>query len=251
MEFTNITQLNLALLNSANVTVDWGDNTSPETFTNAGEVYPEHEYASAGTYNVMIYGESLQNFDVYDSFSARQKLTRILNGFDEVIGPTLQSDLSYKFYASFGYNALTSIPSNLFSNCPQITNFEAVFQGCPLTSIPSGLFTNNINALSMEKAFSNTQITEIPSGIFDTNTLVTNFNYTFDGCTSITSAIPSTIFDNNINVNYFVFTFSGCSNITGNAPELWNRIPASTNYGCFAGCTSLFNYAAAVSNGWT
>ncbi len=239
------------LVNSVNVTVDWGDNTSPETFTNAGEVDPYHEYATAGTYNVMIYGDSLENFGVYDGFSARNKLTRILNGFDSVLGPTLQTDFSYKFYAAFGYNALTSIPSNLFSNCPQITNFANIFEGCPLTAIPAGLFTNNTAALNMEAAFKNTLITGIPSGIFDTNTLVTNFNYTFDGCTSITSAIPSTIFDNNININYFVFTFSGCSNITGNAPELWNRIPASTNYGCFAGCTSLSNYAAVVANGWT
>ena len=72
------------------------------------------------------------------------------------------TDFSYCFY---GCTGLTSIPSDLFANNPEVTDFSHCFDNCTgLTSIPSDLFANN--------------------------TKVTKFNYCFFRCTGLTSSTP-------------------------------------------------------------
>ena len=63
----------------------------------------------------------------------------------KIASPTEKSfekitDFSYGFY---GCKSLTSIPEDLFANCPNVTTFEETFYGCKsLTSIPENLFAN-------------------------------------------------------------------------------------------------------------
>ena len=145
----------------------------------------------------------------------------------KIASPTEKSfekitDFSIGFYRC---ESLTSIPEDLFANCPNVTTFYGTFAECTsLTSIPSTLFANCPN--------------------------VTDFTLTFYGCTSLTS-IPSTLFANCLNVTNFIGTFYECTGLTGEPIKLWKRVPnGSTNnyigkpdgYGCYFGATGLNNY---------
>ena len=48
------------------VTVNWGDGTSVQTFTSDGDTEPSHVYANEGTYTIQISG-TLERFGAYDS----------------------------------------------------------------------------------------------------------------------------------------------------------------------------------------
>ena len=53
-----------------------------------------------------------------------------------------------------GCTSLTSIPADLFANCPEVLSFSGAFANCSsLTSIPSNLFANCPNVLSFEATF--------------------------------------------------------------------------------------------------
>ena len=139
------------------------------------------------------------------------------------------TDFSYTF---FGCTGLTSIPEDLFANCPNVTDFSYTFFGCTgLTSIPEDLFANCPN--------------------------VTDFSCTFVGCTGLTS-IPENLFANCPNATDFYATFAECTNLTGNAIPLWERVEGYENLdfedidawvetnprgeGCYYNCTKLNNY---------
>ena len=86
---------------------------------------------------------------------------------------------------------------------------------------------------------------------------ITEFSYTFDGCTGLTS-IPEDLFANCPNVTDFHGTFTECTNLTGNAIPLWERVEGYENLdfedidawmetnprgeGCYYNCTKLNNY---------
>ena len=55
----------LPLHGNFNVTVNWGDGTSVETFTSDGDTSPSHVYESEGTYTIQISG-SLEHFGSVD-----------------------------------------------------------------------------------------------------------------------------------------------------------------------------------------
>ncbi len=56
----------LPLNGTFDVTVNWGDDTSVETFTSDGDASPSHVYENEGTYTIRISG-SLERFGAYDS----------------------------------------------------------------------------------------------------------------------------------------------------------------------------------------
>lgn len=73
-----------------------------------------------------------------------------------------------------------------------ITSFSSCFYNCTeLTSIPSDLFTNNPEVSNLSRCFQNcTGLTSIPERLFANNTKVINFNRCFSGCTGLTSSTP-------------------------------------------------------------
>ena len=82
-------------------------------------------------------------------------------------------------------------------------------------------------------------LTSIPSDLFANNPDVTDFSYTFDGCLGLTS-IPENLFANCPAVTNFSDTFSGCSGLTSIPSDLFANCPAVTNFsGTFYGCSSL------------
>ena len=71
---------------------------------------------------------------LYRAFYNCYKLT-------EIASPTKNSfkDVT-NFYACFEYTGITSIPENLFANCPNVTDFNKCFSYTEITSIPEKLF---------------------------------------------------------------------------------------------------------------
>ena len=125
---------------------------------------------------------------------------------------------------------LTSIPENLFANCPNVTDFSWCFYDC------SGL-------------------TSIPANLFAKNTAVTTFKGCFSSCSGLTS-IPANLFAKNTAVTTFYQCFFYCSGLTGNCPidndgtPIYNRSGIGkdgyaivTYYAyCFYYCTGLTDY---------
>ena len=138
-----------------------------------------------------------------------------------------------------GCTSLTSIPDNLFANCPSVTNFSFCFGYC------TGLTGN------------------IPENLFSTNTAVTTFGSCFQDCSGLTGSIPENLFANCPNVTNFSFCFRSCSELTGNVPvdndatPIYNRSGSGKkgyaivkNYAdCFYNCTGLTDYNS-IPSGW-
>ena len=182
---------------------------------------------------------------------------------DEKVYITFKDDVTDLSYAFFGCT-VTSIPENLFANCPKVTDFSNTFEGCTsLTSIPENLFANNPKVTNFHAIFSNcSSLQSIPENLFAKNPEVTDFSETFEGCWALKS-IPSSLFDNNRKVTSFSETFRGCTAFTGESPytmigdkkvHLYERVnypdhftePINFWY-CFKNCTGLTDYAQITS----
>ncbi len=125
--------------------------------------------------------------------------------------------------------SLTSIPADLFANCPEVLDFSTAFADCSsLRSIPADLFANCPEVLDFSGAFAN--------------------------CSSLTS-IPSNLFANCPNVTTFLGTFMNCTSLTGDPIKLWEEGRAGITEttggeGCYANCTGLNGYAQ-IPEHWT
>ena len=136
---------------------------------------------------------------------------------------------------------LTSIPSDLFANNPEVIDFNNCFADCTgLTSIPNDLFANNTKVTNFYYCFRNcTGLTSIPSDLFANNPEVTNFRYCFDGCTGLTF-IPNDLFANNTKVTDFNSCFRDCTGLTSIPSDLFaNNTKVIDFRYCFDGCTGL------------
>lgn len=158
---------------------------------------------------------------------------------------------------------LTSIPSDLFVNNPEVTNFNVCFYGCSgLTSLPSDLFVNNTKITEFGSCFFGcTGLTSIPDGLFANNPEVTSFSYCFSGCTGL-SSIPNDLFVNNTKVISFGSCFAHCTGLTSSTPldndgtPLYNRSEGKDGYSvvkyydnCFYKCTLMSDYSS-IPSGW-
>ncbi len=226
-------------------TIDWGDGevTTAENKNTEGKKYGnivqndstknksaqgppqqiEHTYPEINKdYKVTITGKctKLYNGDEkYDNILeiiqwGETGLERVCLGgctkLRKIASPTEKSfekitDFSYGFAVC---ETLTSIPEDLFANCPNVTDFTLTFYGCTsLTSIPSTLFANCLN--------------------------VTNFGGTFYECTGLTGE-PIKLWERvpNGSTNDYkgIPDGNGCyCNATGlnnyeNIPEYWRAL---------------------------
>ena len=144
-----------------------------------------------------------------------------------------------------GCSKLTSVPTNLFSNCTAVTDFSETFLNCSgLTSIPENLFSNNTDVTTFYTTFAYcTGLTgSIPDNLFSNNTAVTDFSYTFYGCSGLTS-IPANLFSNNTSVTNFEYTFRYCKGLTGSiTANLFQYNTAVTDFSyTFQDCSGLTN----------
>lgn len=233
---TNINQFMLPTVNGYNydAIIDWGDNTT-STITSHIDPNKNHEYLSAGTYQITISGlfeafsfglnnsnDSLKLISLDTPIGNDMNLSYINNGFFNCMNLNFICNELFKFSTNitdfnvlFGScTSLTTIPSDLFSYNPNAVNFSATFYNCTsLTTIPVGLFSLNAEATSFVACFYGcTSLTSIPDNIFDNNINVTNFSDVFNYCTTLTT-IPENIFINNINVINYSATFANNKNL--------------------------------------
>ena len=148
-----------------NYTIDWGDGTKEKVDPMA---YATHTYSSASTeYTVTIDGtvKEIDASDVSDSDSivkvaqwGELGLTKVnfawCGNLVEIASPTKNSfkDVT-DFSSAFAQTEITSIPENLFANCPKVTNFSWAFLRTEITSIPKGLFDNCMKVESFVSTF--------------------------------------------------------------------------------------------------
>ena len=112
------TTVTLPLYGSVNVTVDWGDGTTPQTITTTGD--HNHTYAAEGTYNVSITGSLSQFGHGQNSYSNANKLTKVTS-----FGNLGLTSLSGAFYNA---ENLTEVPAALPIT---VTNLSYMFHYAP------------------------------------------------------------------------------------------------------------------------
>ena len=244
-----------------NYTIDWGDGTKEKVDPMA---YATHTYSSASTeYTVTIDGtvKEIDAYNVSDSDAivkvaqwGELGLTKVnfawCGNLVEIANPTKNSfkDVT-DFSHAFAQTEITSIPENLFANCPNVTDFSYAFYDTGITSIPENLFANCPEVICFSGTFGSTEITSIPENLFAKCPEVIDFSCTFQG--SRIRSIPKGLFDNCMKVECFAGTFEVCSELKGLAIELWTRgdNDSSNDYhgtpdgcACFYGCEQLDNY---------
>lgn len=251
-----------------NMLVDWGDSTESEV-TSVTDSDRIHTYASAGVYDISIFG-LMPGFKVNNNSSIRNLIIGIVdfgrNGLRtlDFFGCTNITSIPASNTMVVGYRGfnsmisfsgfmrgtgITTIPSDIFSFSPIANTFSDIFSFTSITSIPTGLFTNNTQATSFGSAFSGcTLLNTYSLNLFDTNTLVLNFNSTFRNCVALTQPLQ---FTNNTAVTIFdnLYNMSSTSNaMSGTAPTLFSRSPTPSGTAAFRNCIGLSNFAAIPSN---
>ena len=132
----------------------------------------EHTYEISGTYTITIKGK-YEGFCVdEDNESMKKALIKVkqwgetglkkidledCRNLKEIASPSKKSFSRVReFKSTFsGCVGLTSLPEDLFANCPYIECFESTFSGCTsLTTIPQELFGNCPNANNFQLTFS-------------------------------------------------------------------------------------------------
>ena len=147
--------------------------------------------------------------------------------------------MSFYSYKTEGDNAkkLVSMDTPLLNM--NTTSLQSLFFGCSnLSKVSVGLFDKNTAVTNFQYCFrACSSLTEIP-GLFDKNTTVTNFSYCFYDCSNLTT-IPDGLFDKNTAVTDFGDCFYGCS-LKKIPAGLFDKNTVVADFGsCFSGCHML------------
>ena len=224
--------------------VDWGDGTKTtlksDDFSGPHDSSKIiHEYRTAGTYTITIscaewnkvyldcptyqnahvlVTQEITASGLYKNYYYFQRtLTKINTPFPGLAGSryyrneTQYGILGRMVTAAFaGCTHLTSLPSKLFGNLSNMTDYFNTFNACTgLTSIPADLF-GTVDVEDIEHLFEGcTGLRSIPQNLFAKMPSLTNVDGNFAGCTSITS-IPQNLFASNPNIAYFRGIFYKC-----------------------------------------
>lgn len=241
----------LTIAVNGTVSIDWGDNTTPDTVTGSSlttSLGPSHTYASAGDYTISIsvtsgsfafYGTSAQQLLRKNTTTNENKVyancvraIRIGSGLKSVGQYTLceLGSLSSITIPS----GLTSIGSNLCVDCYSlksitlpsgitgIGNYE--YNNCySLSSISIPSSVTNIGGYSFTNCYALSGIT-IPNGVTSIGT------YAFSGCANLKSiAIPSTV------TSIGTFAFNYCYSLSSiTIPSGVTSIANNTFTNCYA-----------------
>ena len=126
--------------------VDWGDGNQ-DTITNSNLDRAIHTYTNIGTYTIIIKGTYESLYVRWDNESIRQALIEIeqwgatglygiylgkCTNLEEIASPTKNSfvNITEFYYSFFRCTALTTLPKDLFMNCPNVIEFNCTFYNC-------------------------------------------------------------------------------------------------------------------------
>ena len=181
------------------------------------------------SFDIIQFGRApLQGFHGTKNILDIPKKSKEYLNFSEGKFVTLPNNLlkKYKGYETpkfINCKELQTIPNDLFSNAPQINNFERAFKDCiKLQFIPEKLFEKNKNATNFYGAFSKCKsLHSIPEKLFENKTNPSfSASYAFFECTGL-NYIPTNIF-NGIANEGTVGAFYKCINASN-----YNSIPAA------------------------
>ena len=151
---------------------------------------------------------------------------------DTLVNPVVKIRFKYwitKFTNCFLTSYLISIPGDLFSDNPEVTNFGYIFYTCSsLTSIPEDLFRYNPEATDFSACFySCDSLTSIPENLFKYNTKITDFDNCFQDCKNLkTMPIDS----------------DGTPIYNRSTPGKPGYSIVTNHYRCFLSCASIEGY---------
>ena len=246
-----------------NIVVDWGDGSATETFT---ADFPEHTYATAGTYEIKVWGTcpkwgyvgvtsvtTTQNSDYYTytqyltkvkqfgELSATQYGFAYCKNLKEVFGENLVTSKTFEKMTSmqkmfYNCRGLTSLDVSNFDTS-NVTYMGDMFAYCSgLTSLDVSNFDTS-NVKGMDHMFYNCRhLTNLDVSKFDTSN-VTDMSSMFKICSGLTSLDVSN-FDMS-KVTNMTDIFNGCNSLK--TLQLSNKfvIPTSNNTDMFTNTANL------------
>lgn len=220
----------LTICVNGEVTVDWGDNTTPDTVTGSSLTSRQavnHTYVTAGNYTISIskvsgtytfYGSSIYQLLRKNGIASHNRVyancvraIRMGNGITDI------NNYAFNCCSSLTSitipNSVTAITNSAFQNCYSLKNII----------IPNGI--TSINEYVFQSCYSLTHVV-IPYSVTSIK------NYTFMNCVSITDiTIPNSV------TSISESAFDTCRSLTG--ITLPNGITASIGYGTFLSCHAL------------
>ena len=121
-----------------------------------------------------------------------------------------------------------------------VTDLSYAFFGCTVTSIPENLFANNPKVTDFDDTFEGcTSLKSIPEQLFANCSNVKSFSSIFSNCSSLQS-IPENLFAKNPEVTDFSYTFSYCYSLESIPENLFANNPKVTDFsGTFWKCSAL------------
>ena len=168
------TTVTLPLHGSVDVTVDWGDGTTPQAITTTGN--HDYTYAAEGTYTVTISGSLAQFGNSWAGYDNVEKLTVVTN-FGNL-------GLSSLHGAFDGAENLTEVPASFPST---VTDMRCMFRNA--TSFNQNIGGWDVNSVtSMESMFSGATSFNQNIGGWDVSS-VTDMIYMFRNATSFNQDI--------------------------------------------------------------
>ena len=242
----------LTICVNGTITVDWGDNTTPDTVTGSSlttrlEVGP-HTYAGAGSYTIKISVVS-GNFTFFcdSSYTILRKNTSVnenklyTNCIKAIrLGTGISQIANYAFYNCFSLsditipNTVTSIGTYVFRNCyslfnitipntvTNIGNYTFCFCNSLFSiTIPSTVTSIGNNAFNFCYSLSNITIP---------NTVTSIGNNAFDTCSSLSNiAIPNTV------TNMGIYVFNYCYSLSSiTIPNTVTSIGENVFFYCYS-----------------
>jgi hypothetical protein len=242
------------------IRVNWGDDTFdlinstiPSTLTKLN-----HQYANVGDYTIQITGQcpvfAVENGQVAPFITAVNSwgdvFIRKLNFYGCVNLTTLPAS-SAGLYHLIDVNGLmrntgiTTIPSNLFTSSPNLTNVSDAFSFTGVVTIPNTLFHASGGITNYSSCFNGcSELTSIPVNLLEYATSGIVYTSMFRNCISLES-IPVTLFDNTTNADVFdnIFNMYTLENaLSGNAPAIWTAYSHKSGIRAFRNCEGLDNY---------
>ena len=217
------------------ITVDWGDGTAEQTVTTA---FPTHIYATAGTYEIKVWGTCPHWGDASSStvsttsnyYTYTQYLTKVKQ-FGE-LGARQYGFAQCKNLTEVSGNNL--VTSKTFEN---VTDMADMFYNCSnLTSLDvSGFDTSKVTNMSA-MFYSCSNLTSLDVSGFDTSN-VTTMSYMFDRCSNLTSLNVSG-FDTS-NVSTMLAMFQDCSGLTSLDVSGFDTSKVTKMSSMFNSCSNL------------
>ncbi|MCD8206533.1 MAG: hypothetical protein LUD72_01195 [Bacteroidales bacterium] len=253
---SSATQITLPLDETVDCVVDWGDGSNSEMVTSS---LPQHKYATAGEYNVRVFGTvtGLNSETFSLSYDRNTTLTGVKQwgrtGLTSMYGAfvycsnlaSLASDTEglaevTTFYKAFaGCTSLVSFQEDFFKNCVKATDFTYLFYLCSaLKNLPTFTYCGEAN-LFYEAFRECSSVTELPEGMFSGCSKATDFTYAFYGCNSL-AALPEKMFKGCISADIFIRAFGACRKLAEIPADLFNDCISATDFSfAFYDCNNI------------